>query len=205
MLKKLGFKLLCFLDGKVHSEFGATYKNSQFGKFTKLYENAQFFHSTLGDFSYVGQNTVVKRSKIGKFCSIGPDVKICLGMHPLNLPSSHPLFYSNRKQCGLSIVKENIYKEFIGVEINHDVWLGANSIISDGIKIGTGAVVAANSVVTKDVPPYAVVAGSPAKIIKYRFDQDVIELLIKSEWWEKDIEFYKKNIKKFQDIRNFNI
>ena len=87
--------------------------------------------------------------------------------------------------------------------IGNDVWIGLNATILDGVTIGDGAIVAAGAVVTKDVPPYAVVAGVPAKIIKYRFTESQIDFLLKFRWWEKDRKWIQQNYKRFQDIESF--
>ena len=88
------------------------------------------------------------------------------------------------------------------VTINNDVWIGMKSTIMGGVTVGNGAIIAAHSVVTKDVPPYAVVGGVPAKIIKYRFTEDIIEALQKSEWWKQPDDFLRKNITTFQQELN---
>jgi acetyltransferase-like isoleucine patch superfamily enzyme len=90
------------------------------------------------------------------------------------------------------------------VTIGNDVWLGANVIVLDNITIADGAIVAANSVVTKDVPPYAIVGGTPAKLIKYRFDEADIAFLLEYQWWDKDINWLRENLSLFHDIRNLN-
>lgn len=87
--------------------------------------------------------------------------------------------------------------------IGNDVWIGAYVNIIEGITIGDGAIIAAGSVVTQDVPPYAVVGGVPAKVIKYRFEQDIIEQLKKIEWWNKDQKWLKKNAHLFDDVYKF--
>ena len=98
--------------------------------------------------------------------------------------STSPCFYSTKKQCGYTFAKTNKIQEHKNVYIGHDVFIGANVLIMGGIKIGSGAIVAAGAVVTKDVPPYAIVGGVPAKIIKYRFDNDIVDKLLKVKWWE---------------------
>ena len=100
--------------------------------------------------------------------------------------------------------KERRFEEFKAqIEIGNDVWIGDSAIIMDGVKIGDGSIIAAGAVVTKDVPPYAIVGGVPAKIIRYRFDEDDINFLLELSWWEKDKKWIKENAEKFSDIRNF--
>lgn len=124
--------------------------------------------TTIGDYSYVGVGTQVQYASIGKLCSIGDNVRIGLGIHPTHLKSTHPAFYSSQGNWDIKpTVQENII-EYERVYIGDDVWIGTNAIILDGVSIKSHSVIAAGAVVTKDVPEYAIVAGVPAKIIKYR-------------------------------------
>jgi acetyltransferase-like isoleucine patch superfamily enzyme len=137
---------------------------------------------------------LIQNTTIGKYCSIANDVIIGLGSHPLNLFSTSPLFYKRINPLKLKLVKENQdIKEYKPIHIGHDVWIGTRAIIMDGVRIGNGAVVASNSVVTKDVPAYAIVGGVPAKIIKYRFTDEIQLSLLKSNWWDMDISQIKLN------------
>jgi len=178
--------------------------NCRFGKYNTIYNNVSLYQVSLGDFTYIASGTKISRAKIGKFCSIGPDCKIGLGKHPTKgFVSTHPIFFSTLKQAQITFADKNYFEEFENIEIGNDVWIGANTIIIDGIKIGDGAIVAAGSVVTKDIPPYAIVGGVAAKIIRYRFDEDEIEKLLELKWWDKDINYLKSNFKKFHDIKEF--
>jgi virginiamycin A acetyltransferase len=129
--------------------------------------------TSIGDYSYIGRYCYLTKVKIGNYCSIANNVSIGQGEHNLNKISTNSIFY------------ENAFKELTknDCEIGNDVWIGVDSIIRRGVKIGNGAVIGANSVVTKDVPPYAIVAGCPAKIIRYRFEQEKINLIESSKWW----------------------
>lgn len=132
---------------------------------------------SIGAHSYVRSGTeFLHISKIGRFCSIGRNV--ILGQdprnHALDWLSSSPAFTSNYKSITPPL------------QIGHDVWIGHRATVMAGIKIGNGAIIGSNAVVTKDVPPYAIVAGNPAKFIRHRFDKEIIEHLLLSEWWHKD-------------------
>ncbi len=177
-------------------------QNTSFGFSNSIYENVTLVNAVLGDLTYVASGTVIRNTTLGKFCSIGPDVLIGLGKHPSNtFVSTHPIFFSIRGQAQEVICDRNYFDEFAPVTIGNDVWIGARAIILDGITIGDGAIIAAGSLVTKDVPPYAIIGGIPAKVIKYRFKIAEIEFLMNFKWWDKDISWLKSNFKCFHDIK----
>ncbi len=121
---------------------------------------------------------------IGRYCSFGPEVRYFGANHPMYYSSMSPYFYQ-KSWGGDKVTDIPRFK----LEVGHDCWIGARTIItSKCTKIGNGAVIGAGSVVTKDVEPYAVVAGNPAKVIKYRFDKETIDLLEKSKWYELEPE-----------------
>ncbi|UHS63924.1 CatB-related O-acetyltransferase [Agrobacterium vaccinii] len=150
----------------------------------RLYLYRQF-GITVGKYTYGyeplcnGKSTV---AQIGSFCSIAPNVGISAGNHPIGLPSTSPAFYQPR----FGIVEtewldSSQYQQRIIIE--HDVWIGRDVTILTGVTIGIGAVVAAGAVVTKNVPAFAIVAGVPAKIIRYRLDETAQEKILASQWW----------------------
>lgn len=159
-------------------------------------------HKTFIDmYSYIGFNTHIKNCNIGKFCSISSDVKIGFANHPTHMPSSSPVFYSKDNPFGVNFSSDdNSFEEYDEVNIGNDVWIGTNVIILGGITVGNGAVIGAGSIVTKDVEPYTVVAGNPAKTIKKRFDDITIEKLLKLQWWDWDDDKLKNNSKLFTDV-----
>ena len=138
----------------------------------------------MGAYSYIERNSIINQASIGRFCSIASDVKIGLGRHPLDWMSTHCLPHSSINGMKPIFNFDNSPKSTF---ISHDVWIGTGAIIIGGISIGLGAVIGAGSVVTKDVPPFAIVGGNPAKIIKYRFDEHLRTELLNSKWW--DIRF----------------
>lgn len=153
-----------------------------------LLENCIVNNSQINSYTYLGKNCLVQNTNIGKFCSIANDVLIGLGNHPLDLLSTSPLFYRVNNPLFIKLIKENLgIVEYKPIVIGNDVWIGTRSIIMDGVEIGNGAVIAANSIVTKNIPPYAIVGGVPAKIIKYRFPQEKIDELIMNKWWNAEI------------------
>lgn len=186
-------------------EYLVEINNCSFGHYNTVYKYSRVRNSTLGDFTYIARNSLVQNTHIGKFCCIGPNVSLGLGAHPSNtFVSSHPLFYSTKKQAGnLSILDKDLFDEYPITNIGNDVWIGANSIIKSGLTIGNGAIIASGAVVTKDVEPYSIVGGVPAKRLKYRFSSDQIAFLNKSKWWDKDLTWLKANKDSFRNIELF--
>ena len=178
--------------------------HSIFGEYVSIGKNVDLNKCNVGSCTYFSSDDKFFNTKIGRFCSVGPGVRCGMGIHPSNtFVSTHPVFFSNSKQIDLSFVNENYFTEILPIEIGNDVWIGANVIILDGVKIGNGAILGAGSVVIRDVPDYAIVGGVPAKVIKYRFDKNQIKFLLQDKWWEKDIKYLCKNFKYFHNIENY--
>jgi acetyltransferase-like isoleucine patch superfamily enzyme len=159
---------------------------------------------SIGDFSSINENTQIDSNckSIGKYCSISHGVKIGMGSHPLSHISTSTIFYEPYR----GYVDNQLFDEFKDkgyTEIGNDVLIGTNAIILAGVKVGDGAVIAAGSVVTKNVEPYAIVGGNPAKIIKYRFDKQTIQDLLKIKWWDKDIKELISNINIMNNPQKF--
>lgn len=181
-----------------------TVNNCSFGFFNTIYDFVSLNNVQLGDFTYIANGTSISKTSIGKFCSIGPGCKVGLGKHPTrDFVSTHPVFFSDLKQSQISFSDKKYLNEFSDIKIGNDVWFGANVIVVDGVNISDGVIVAAGSVVTKDIPPYAIVGGVPAKIIRYRFNQNEINELLCSKWWDNDFSFLKKNFKYFHNIHDY--
>jgi len=147
---------------------------------------------SIGSYSFIGFNSLISKSNIGRFCSIASNVNIGHGEHPLHHISTSGFFVDDSYE----ILTE---KE---CTIENDVWIGVGSTIKRGVTIGTGAVVGANSFVNKDVPPYAIVVGSPAKIIRYRFEEKKIKKILDSRWWEMELEDARKLISSLENPSN---
>lgn len=179
-------------------------KDVKLGKNVIIGKNCRISNGcTIGDNTYINYNTVIDaKVKIGKFCSIAPNVYIAPGNHTYSYLTTHPILYDKFWQKRLNIPISNIQDKKKETVIGNDVWIGVNATILEGIKIGNGAIVGAGSVVTKDVEDFAIVVGNPAKKIKYRFEEEEIKELKKLEpWWDRklaecDIE-KMRNIKKY--------
>ena len=152
----------------------------------------------IGAFSYIvsGDDSLF-RARFGRFCSIARNVTIADGHHPIHALSSSPYTYGNFE---LNISNEFryqndpiIFEHHYGIaNIGNDVWIGESVIIKAGVNVGHGAVIASGSVVVKDVPPYAIVGGNPAKIIKMRFPENIIDKLIELRFWDLHIQHIQK-------------
>lgn len=182
---------------------GAKLDNVFLGDYNTIYNDVKLSNVKIGDYSYVASYSKLANLEIGKFSSIGPEVYAGLGKHPSrNFVSTHPIFYSPLGQLEITFVSNSFFKEFEHIKIGSDVWIGARAIILDGVTVGDGAIVAAGAVVTKDVPPYAVVGGVPARVLRYRFEPSEIEYLLKSKWWDKDVDWLKQNSEMMRNVKH---
>ena len=176
-----GFDQVCFIKNVISNP------NIIVGDYTYYDDPAgseNFERNVLYHFPFINDKLI-----IGKFCAIAKDVKFIMNgaNHKLDCFSTYPFqIFGNGWEKVMPGFDELPFKGDTIIE--NDVWLGYDSLIMPGVKIGNGAIVAARSVVVKDVEPYSVVGGNPARFIKYRFVRDVIEYLLQIEWWNWDIE-----------------
>jgi acetyltransferase-like isoleucine patch superfamily enzyme len=177
-------------------------KDTNIGHSVYIGNDSVLINSSIADYSYINSEARIRNTVMGKFCSIGPGVKIELGNHPINFVSTHPVFYSINKPFR-TFADDNYFEEYTSVFIGNDVWIGENALIPGGINIGNGAVITAGAVVTKDIEPYSIVGGVPAKLIRYRFDEKTRKAIEESKWWEKDREWLMKNHKLFHKPEEF--
>jgi acetyltransferase-like isoleucine patch superfamily enzyme len=177
--------------------------NTVLGKNATLHKPFKVKNVEIGSYTYISQNSLINHTKIGKFCSVGPNVICGWGVHPVKTLSTSPMFYSTQKQNGITFSDTDKIEELIPINIGNDVFIGMNVTILDGITIGDGAIIGAGAVVSKDIPPYAIAVGNPVNIIRYRFSETQIEQLLKIKWWNfeeeklKEVERYFFNIDEF--------
>lgn len=164
---------------------GKALLNSQIHKTSKVESGCHIVNSKMDSYSFCGYDCQIINCEIGRFSSIANNVVIGGAMHPVDWVSMSPVFYEGKDSVSKKFSLHKRAPEKITI-IEHDVWIGQNAMIKQGLKIGIGAVVGMGSVVTKDVEPYTIVAGNPAKVIKKRFNENTITELLESKWWEFD-------------------
>lgn len=182
--------------------------HSSFEGMNKIYPNT-YFNGSLGLGSYISNDCEIT-GRIGRFCSIAPHVRMNNGRHPYTYPyaTTSPAFFSEMKQNSDTFSDSTYYEELVYIDkenrtpviIENDCWIGEGVFITGGVKIGNGAVVLARSVVTKDIPPYAIVGGIPAKVLKYRYTTEDIEFLLKTKWWNNSKEWFRNNWRLLHNI-----
>ena len=189
-----------------HLAFG-----SQFEGMNTVCANSSFY-GTMGLGSYIGNNCHLSVD-IGRFTSIGNYVSQITESHPYKEPfvSTSPMFFSLRRQTGRTFAKCQMADEYryfdtergIAVRIGNDCWIGNSACFIGGVQVGDGAVVLTRALVTKDVPPYAIVGGVPAKVIGYRYDEATIDFLLKVKWWNKPVEWLREHWELMCDMEKF--
>ena len=166
-------------------------------------------NTSMGFQSYIGDYSIIENTSIGNFTCISHHVVVIQGQHPVHeFPSVHPAFFE--KDYRFSYVDKNKYKSYkyldekerIACRIGNDVWIGFGAYLMAGIQIGDGAVVAAGAVVTKDVPPYTIVGGVPAKEISKRFSDEIIHSLLKNPWWNNNEKWFVLHASDFENVTN---
>ena len=191
------------LKGRLIYNWKTTFpsEESVFEGANHLYESV-VFDGHMGYGSFIGEKSNISGT-IGRFTSIAPYVDWNPGVHPYEAPfaTTCPMFYSTRKQNGVSFANKQCFDEYKGgVTIGNDCWIGQHVFLVGGVTIGDGAVVLAGAVVTKDVPPYAIVGGVPAKIIRYRYDEETIKWLLNIKWWNNSIKWFGEHWELLTDI-----
>jgi acetyltransferase-like isoleucine patch superfamily enzyme len=163
-----------------------------------IHRNVTLFRATIGDYTYVADNSTLWNCAVGRYCSIGPDVRIGLGLHPTKgVISTYPGFYSNRRSAPINFQVDDSVVEHKGTSVGNDVWIGTRAMLLDGVKVGDGAVIGAGSIVTRDVPPYCIAAGVPARKIRARFTEEQVCKLLEFAWWNRGADFCHRHAPAF--------
>ena len=169
---------------------------------SKVEAGSQVIDSTIGRHSFCGYDCIVVNAEIGSFCSIANGVVIGGSAHPKEFVSTSPVFLSHRDSVTAKFSRHEYY-HLPRTTIGHDVWIGFGAYIRSGTTIGTGAIVGMGAVVTRDVAPYDIVAGNPAKVISHRFEEKIANGLLKSEWWNLDDTELTRDAAYFTNPENY--
>ena len=183
----------------------AIVKDCRFGRYTQVGEQSRMENCLLDDYAYVQPFCDLMSADIGKFANIASMVRINPGFHPMEYPTLHHFTY-RPTMYGMADADEAdffAWRRRQRVVIGHDTWIGHGAVIMPGVRIGNGAVVGSNSVVTKDVPPYAIVGGVAAKVIRQRFPGAIADALDATAWWDWDHETLTERLPDFRDLRGF--
>lgn len=185
---------------------GTVLRDTKLGAYTDIGPMCHIQECSLDDYTYCAGYNQFDYADIGKFCSIATFVRINPGNHPAFTRVAQHHFTYRSRQFGLADADDKAFfdwrREHKAI-IGHDVWIGHNAVVMPGVRVGDGAVIGTGAIVTHDVPPYAVVVGVPARVIRYRFDEDTIARIQRTRWWDWDHETLKLRLPDFKDIGRF--
>lgn len=178
---------------------------AKLGAYTEIRAHSVLEECVLGDYTYCAGYNQIYAAQIGKFCSIASFVRINPGNHPTYTRAAQHHFTYRRSLFGMGEDDAAFFdwRKQSPVRIGHDVWLGHNVTVMPGVTIGNGAVVGSGAVVTHDVEPYSVVAGVPARKLRMRFSEEIIQGLETSRWWDWDYETLKARLPEFENVDAF--
>ena len=156
----------------------------------------------VGDRTYIETGCRLSATDIGKYVSIGPYTIVGPPEHPVDgYASTHPAFYRHVPAFGWDYVARDQRQEMSRTTVGSDVWIASGVVVLSGRVVGDGAVVAAGAVVNNDVPPYAIVGGVPAKVLRYRYDEQTVQRLLKLRWWDQGEEWIRQHVEEFRDVQ----
>lgn len=179
-------------------------KSTVFEPRSRLGGPAYVAGSTVGAYTYIEVGCRISLTDVGRFCSIAPYTIIGMAEHPTTgFVATHPAFYRHAPVWGYDLVDQDHHTELARTTIGNDVWIGAHTCVRSGVTIGDGAVIGAGSVVTADVPPYAIAVGAPARTIRYRFDPETVEMLLGARWWDRGTAWLRAHSAEMRDIELF--
>lgn len=175
--------MIGYLIAKVFKKLrGKAIRGSSVPSTSKVESGTVVINSIFGEHSFCGYDCSFINCTVGRFCSIASRVVVGGARHPIEYVSTSPVFLAHKESIKKKFSRHEYHWEARTL-IGSDVWIGEGVFVKGGITIGTGAVIGMGSVVTKDVPPYAIFAGNPARLIRFRFSDEVIDGLLRSEWW----------------------
>jgi acetyltransferase-like isoleucine patch superfamily enzyme len=177
-------------------------KKSNIHKSSRVTIGNTIIHTNIGRYSYVGKKTSIINTNVGNFTSIASNCIIGGGKHPTDWVTTSPLFYRGRNIFKQTF-SSNYFNQYDKTNIGNDVWIGSNSLIRSGVVISDGAILGMGSVLTKNIGPYEIWAGNPAKLIRKRFPDEIVNKLIQLEWWSWDINEIKNKANYFNNIDEF--
>ena len=200
--------------GKVISPYSASISHrSEFEGMNAIGHRSNYY-GRMGRGSYISSNCHIS-ADIGRFSSLGNRITQIVESHPMKEPfvTTSPMFFSIRKQTGYTFANKQVVEEYkyydkereIAFQIGNDCWVGNDVCFVGGVHVGDGAVVLSRAIVTKDVPPYAIVGGIPAKVIGYRYDEETIKFLQEIQWWNQDVEWIKEHWDLFSNMEAFKL
>lgn len=163
----------------------ATVRDCRLGVYTEIGARASLAEVEMGDYSYVVHDSQIIYATIGRFCSIASHTRVNPGNHPLERVALNHFTY-RASAYGLGQDEPGFFdwRRSHRVTLGHDVWLGHGVIVLPGVSIGTGAAIGAGAVVTKDIPPFAVAVGNPARVLRFRFPEEIRASLLRIAWWD---------------------
>jgi len=204
-IKEFNLSASAPLSDEPYFSESATIRDSRFGKYTSVGEFTAVEESSMDDYSYICGYGSVIYTEIGKFSNIAACCRINPGNHPIERPTLHHFTY-RAKRYGFREDDDDAFfawRRIQKVKIGHDTWIGHGVVIMPGVKIGNGSIIGSNSVVTRDVPSYCIAVGSPARIIRKRFPQEISDAIEKTTWWDWPFETIKERFEDFKDLRTF--